>query len=188
MRRVFPQPPRAVFERDRNLKEVLTRAKLPPVRNATRHSTQERRSGTTRCSKGTGRPGCPMCPFVTDRPSEVIREVRVPSSGEVEQVQGRLTCKEGGVGGFLYLAVCSKSGAGYLGESGRQQPLARFQEHRRSVEMGTKAMGEHFREQHCGTEELKFVPFLAVRERNPYVRKYLETDFQAWLGGIWFGN
>ena len=98
----------------------------------------------------------------------------MPSSGQVEKVQGRLTCKEGGVGGFLYLATCTKSGAGYMGESGRQQPLARFQEHRRSVELGAKAMGEHFMQQRCGTEELKFVPFLAVKERNPYVRKYLE--------------
>ena len=52
--------------------------------------------------------------------------------------------------------------------------MARFQEHRRSVEVGNKAVGEHFCENKCGTEELKFVPFMAVKEKSPFVRKYLE--------------
>jgi hypothetical protein len=171
---VFPRPPRAVFERDKNLKDILTRAKLPPARNATRHGTQETRHGVTRCNKGKGRRGCAMCPYITDRPAEVVREVKMPPSGQVERVQGRLNCNQGGSGGFLYLAICAKSGAGYLGESGRDQPVARFQEHRRSVEQGNNAVGEHFAAHRCGTEELKFIPFMAVKEKSPYVRKYLE--------------
>ena len=174
MGRVFPRPPRAVFERDKNLKDILTRSKLAPVRNATRHGNQQVRNGVTRCNKGTGRTGCPLCAHITDRPAEVVREVEMPPSGRSEKVQGRLTCKQGGSGGFIYLATCTKSGAGYLGESGRGEPLARFQEHRRSVELGTKTVGRHFDDNNCGSEELKFVPFLAVKEKSPYVRKYLE--------------
>ena len=30
------------------------------------------------------------------------------------------------------------------------------------------------KQQRCGTEELKFVPFMAVKEKSPYVRKFLE--------------
>lgn len=52
-----------------------------------------------------------------------------------------------------------QSKAGYLGESGRQQLLGRFQEHWRSVELRTKVVGEHFLEQWCGTGELNCVPF-----------------------------
>ena len=172
--RVFKKPPRAVFMRDQNMKDILTRARLPPKKNSTRHSTQEVRSGLTRRSKGTGRSGCPLCPFITDRPAEVVKQVTIPSSGRVEQVQGRLTCRQDGAGGYIYLLTCSKSGAGYIGQSGRDQPLARFQEHKRSVEKGEQAVGRHFMEQRWGTEELVFKPFIAVKNRSPFVRKYLE--------------
>ena len=76
MKEVFPESPRVAFKRGPSIKDLLTRAWLPPKKGATRHSTQEQRSGTTRCSKGTGRMGCVMCPFVTDRPNEVVREVK----------------------------------------------------------------------------------------------------------------
>ena len=96
--KAFPAPPKPVFARHRNLKEFLTRGKLPPVRHATRHSTQVTRSGTSRCNKGTGRQGCLTCPYITDRPNEVLRVVKFPSSGLTEKVEGRLTCKQGGGG------------------------------------------------------------------------------------------
>jgi len=63
---------------------------------------------------------------------------------------------------------------GAMGESGRGQPLTRFQEHRRATEKKNKAVGEHFAEQNCGTEELNFVPFMAIKEKSPYVRNYME--------------
>ena len=174
MGRVFPQPHRAVYERERNLKDILTRAKLPPTKNANRHSTRDQQNKVTRCSKGTGRPGCPMCPFVTNRPAEAITEVKMPTSGQMEKVQGRLTCKQLGKGGFIYLLTCTKTGAGYLGESGRVEPCKRFQEHRRSVERVERTVGEYFADARCGGEELTFLPFIAVKEKDPYVRRYLE--------------
>ena len=176
LKKIFPKSPRPVFARYPNLKEFLTRGKLPPARNASRHQTEGGKSGVTRCNKGLGRTGCSLCPYITDTPNQVVKEVLIPSSGETEKVQGKLTCKSGERGGFLYLLTCPKTGAGYLGESGRLQPLQRFGEHRRSVEdLDTrKAVGAHFYLHRAGREHLKCTPFLAVKSRDPFARKYLE--------------
>ena len=113
-----------------------------------------------------------------DRPNEVIREVVIPSSGLAEKVQGKLTCKQSGKGGFLYMLQCTKSQAAYLGESGRQEPVHRFSEHRRSVENRdeTKAVGKHFLDNNAGSEDIKFVPFIAVKSGDPFARKFLERQ------------
>ena len=36
------------------------------------------------------------------------------------------------------------------------------------------AMGSHFLKQLCGTEELEFVPFMAVNEKSPYAIRNIE--------------
>ena len=71
---------------------------------------------------------------------------------------------------------CTKSGALYLGESGRPQPLQRFGEHRRSVESqdSSKAVGAHFEQHRADREHLTFTPFIAVKSRDPFARKFLE--------------
>ena len=84
MGKVFERPPRVVFERHRNLKDILTRARVAPARYAGRHSSREVQNGVTRCSKGRGRTGCTLCSFMTDRHSEVVQEVRMAPSGLVE--------------------------------------------------------------------------------------------------------
>ena len=176
LKKVFPKAPRPVYARYPNLKEFLTRGKLPPARNATRHQTEAGRSGVTRCNKGLGRPGCSLCPYITETPNQVIREVKKPSSGLTGKVQGSMTCRKGGRGGFIYMLSCTKSGTVYLGESGRPQPLQRFGEHRRSVESqdSSKAVGAHFEQHRADREHLTFTPFIAVKSRDPFARKFLE--------------
>ena len=174
--KAFPSPPKVVYARHKNMKEFLVRGKLPPVRNATRHSTQATRSGTTRCNKGTGRQGCFTCPYITNRANEVVREVKFSSSGLTEKVEGRLSCKQGGKGGFLYVVQETKSGGSYIGESGQLHPATRAGQHRRAIEDEdeAKAVGRYFLENRATTESMRFVPFIAVKSRNPYVRKFLE--------------
>ena len=98
MGKVFYRPPRVVFERHRNLKDILTRARAAPAKYSERHITRELHNSVTRCSKGRGRNGCLLCPFLPDRPSEVVKEVVMAPSGQVEQVQGKLTCKQARAG------------------------------------------------------------------------------------------
>ena len=70
-------------------------------------------------------------------------------------MQGKLTCKQAGAGEFIYQLVNTKTGAGYLGQSGRKQPTDGFREHKASVEDGTQAVGEYFLKNSAGVEDLK---------------------------------
>ena len=178
MKQVFPLAPRPVFKRGKNIKDLLTRAKVAPSRNAARRSRDDERNSVTRCNRGRGRNGCALCPFITDRPNQVVKEVKIKSSGEVVPVQGRMTCKEGGKGGFLYVLENQKTGLQYVGESSRR-PVDRFNEHKRSVEQldMSKCVARHFAESNSGLQDMKFTPVVAVKSENPFVRKHLERDF-----------
>ena len=100
-----------------------------------------------------------ICPHITDRPNEVVREVKFPSSDLTEKVQGRLTCKRGGAGGFLYVVQETKSGGTYLGESGQLHPATRGGQHRRAIqdEDEAKAVGKYFSEKNATTESMRFM-------------------------------
>ena len=117
-----------------------------------------------------------ISPTGLTRPREVVREVKFPSSGLTEKVEGRLSCKQGGKGGFLYVVQETKSGGSYIGESGQLHPATRAGQHRRAIEDEdeAKAVGRYFLENRATTESLRFIPFIAVKSRNPYVRKFLE--------------
>ena len=81
--RLFPNVPKPAFKRGKNIKELLCRAKLPPVRKVnTRGSGVETRNQVTRCNKGLNRQGCVCCPFITSRPNEVIKFVTIHNTGQ----------------------------------------------------------------------------------------------------------
>ena len=176
--RIFPNVPKPAFRRGKNIKELLCRAKLPPVRRiATRAAGQEARSGLTRCNKGLGRNGCSACPYITERHNQVIRSVRIHNTGQEVQVEGRITCKS--KGGYLYLLWSKKVPAKqYLGSSARE-PRERLGEHRRDIEGGKveKAVAKHFADSYSRVEDLVFVPFMRVRSSDPWVLRHLETKF-----------
>ena len=176
--RTFPNTPKPAFRRGKNIKELLCRAKLPPVRRiATRAGEQEARSGLSRCNKGLGRNGCSACPFITSRPNQVIRSVRIHNTGQEVQVEGRITCKT--AGGYLYLLWSKKAPAKqYLGSSARE-PRQRLAEHRRDVAGGRvdKAVAKHFADTNSREEDLVFVPFKKIRSSNILVLRHLETEF-----------
>ena len=167
--------PKAAFKRGKNIKELLCRAKLPPVRRiATRAGGQEARSGVTRCSKGQGRNGCLACPFMTEWPNQVIRSVKISNTGQEVPVEGRINCKTRG--GYLYLLWSRKvPQQQYLGSSSRE-PRKRLGEHRRDISdvKVEKAVACHFADTHSYEEDIVFVPFLRVRSSNPWVLRHLE--------------
>ena len=171
LKEVFPECPKVAFKRGPNIKDLVTRAKLPPAKRASRHSTGEQQNGVTRCSKGIGRTGCVMCPFVTDRPNQVVREVQVKSSGETVKVEGRMTCKSNGGGGsYLYILENTKTGLQYAGVSGREQPVCRFREHRTSIINGNKTVGEYFARTNSTTDDL------SIKSRCPWTARHMERQ------------
>ena len=67
----FPNPPRAVFRRGKRIIDMLCNAKLPTVRQGvTRPQTA---NGTTRWNKTNGQSGCRLCPFITEKPNQVVK-------------------------------------------------------------------------------------------------------------------
>ena len=88
--RVFTKVPRPAFRRGKTIKELLCRARLPPVRKiATRGTAEEARHGLSRCNKGLARRGCVGCPFMTSRPNEVVKYVTIHNTGQKIPVEGR---------------------------------------------------------------------------------------------------
>ena len=69
----------------------------------------------------------------------------------------------------------TRTGGTYLGESGQLHPATRGGQHRRTVEDSdkTKAVGKYFAENKATTETMRFIPFISVKSKNPYVRKLL---------------
>ena len=108
----------------------------------------------------------------------MVREVKIRSSGETVGVKGRFTCKSNGGGvAYLYCLTNTKTGLQYAGVSGREQPVERFREHRRSIENGDKTVGSYFLRKNSSTADLTFTPFLSIKSRDPYVTKHLEREF-----------
>jgi hypothetical protein len=175
--RTFPRVPRPVYRRGKNLKDILCRAKLPPRRPVrTRAAEVNNRHGLTRCNRGTTRAGCIACAFITSRPAEVVKSVRITSTNTVINVDGRLNCKS--TGGFLYLLWSSKvPTVQYLGSSG-QTPGARLRQHRQDIMDGAdKAVAKHFRDTRSSVDNLMFRPFMKLTASSPAIRLHYEHKF-----------
>ena len=174
--RIFPRSPRPAYKRGKNIKELLCCARLPPARRMnTRTEGQEARNGLTRCNKSLGRNGCTACPFITSRHNQVIKSVKVHSTGQEIPVEGRINCKSSG--GHLYLLWSSKDPTKqYLGSSNRE-PRERLREHRRDIinQRLEKAVPKHFLGLRSNEDDIVFAPFKRIRSSNRQVLLHFET-------------
>ena len=103
---MFPKVPKPVY----NIKQLLCRSKLPPPRNInTRATARENQRGITRCNKGLNRNTCRTCPILTSNPREVIKEVKVHSSGQIIQIEEKINCN---TRNFLYLLESKRTPKG----------------------------------------------------------------------------
>jgi hypothetical protein len=174
--KVFPKVPRPAFKRGKNVKEMLCRAKLPPVRRVnTRAGGEEARHGLTRCNRGLARRGCVACPFITSQPNEVVKSVKIHNTGQRIPVEGRMNCKT--KGGFLYLLWSAKVPAvQYLGSS-EQEPRRRLGGHKGDIENQrlNKAVAKHFHDTKSTVKDLVFVPFKRLRSNDRLILKHFEN-------------
>lgn len=183
MGEIFKRPPMAVFKRGKNLKELLTRARIPRGgRNVPRMRMREAESrvGFVRCSKAGSGSQCRMCPFSWDgvggggamrRGNEVVREIDMGELGPKIKIEQRLSCRSKNV---VYLAKDLRDGKLYFGESKREVRF-RFTEHLRAIEdcSDRTAVGEHFTRQGHGPEDLVMIPIIQVRG-GAFERKSIE--------------
>ena len=187
--KIFPKLPKPAYTRGKNIKELLCRARLPPIRPViTRAGAELARHGVSRCNKGLARQGCIACPFITSRPNEVIKNVKLFSTGQVVQVEGRINCKT--KGGYLYLLWSSKAPEKqYIGSSERE-PRYRLGEHKRDIQNGriNKAVPKHFSDTKSTVKDLVFVPFKRIKATDRFTLKHFENkainDFNMIDAGI----
>ena len=130
-KKMFPKTPKPVFTKGKNIKQMLIRAKLPKPRPVnTRLAANKNMNGVTRCSKGTGKNGCKACPLLTKHPKDIIKEVKINSSGETIKVEGKINCKTENI---LYVLQSEKNPKQYGGETGRAAGQ-RALEHARDIQ------------------------------------------------------
>ena len=139
---------------------------------STRTARREGGNGLTRCNKGLNRNECATCPFITLKPSEVIKKVTIGNGKEIE-VKGKLNCK---APGFVIVLWSMKAPEkAYLGSSSRR-PKDRLREHKYSIEEGKDvAVANHFHETRSDTSDLVFRPVLKVKSSSPWVIKHFES-------------
>ena len=187
---MFPKVPKPVFKKGTNIKQLLCRSKVPPVRNInTRATARENQRGVTRCNKGLNRNNCRSCVILTSNPREVIKEVKVHSSGQTIQIEEKINCKTKNV---LYLLESRKTPKGpgappsqYAGQTGATAGT-RVGQHANSIDDQdeSKVVGKHFKDTHSTREDLVFTPFKKLKSNNPWVRLHYERQFINQHGGI----
>ena len=103
---LFPKVPKPTFKKGTNLKQMLVKARVPKARLVnTRAGEKENRRGVSRCNKGTGRNQCGACGYLTRSPRDVIKEVKINSSGEVVKIEDKINCE---TKSFVYVLQSEK--------------------------------------------------------------------------------
>ena len=130
LKEVFPEPPLTAFKRQKNIKDFLIRAKIPP----NKFSRPKRHMfGMRKCGKQ-----CTACPFIRE-----CKEVKSKENFKWK-INNYVTCDTYNI---IYLIQCNKESCmlQYIGESGRSLKL-RLADHRGYInnEHMNQPTGAHF--------------------------------------------
>lgn len=174
-RALFRKAPKPTFRKGTNVKQLLVKAKLPRVRPVnTRAGVRENRRGVTRCNKGTGRNQCGGCVYLTRSPREVVKEVKMNSTGEVVKIEDKMNCK---TRGCIYVLQSDRDPRQYGGQTGATIET-RAKQHAYDIDSKLdKAVPRHFEATGSGKENLRVIPVMKVRSNNPWVRLHVERMF-----------
>ena len=173
---MFPKCPKPTFKRGTNLKQLLCKAKLPKPRPVnTRAALRENWRGVRRCNNGRGRRQCGACPYLTKQPNQVVKEIKIHSSGETIKIEDRIDCR---TRSFLYVLESDKDPHQYTGQSGGIVAKRTLQ-HVNDIDnvRVEKAVPKHFQDTGSTSENLVMTPFKVIRSANPWVRLHYEREF-----------
>ena len=175
-RTLIPNAPKPVFTRGRNLKQLLCRAKLPkPNPVNTRSSDRQNKNGVSRCNKGNGRRQCDACPYLTKHPNQVIKTIKMHSSGETIKIEDPINCKTKSI---IYVAQSEKNLKQYGGQSGGTVARRTLQ-HANDIEHERldKAIPAHFKNTGSTKVNLIMTPIKVIKSNNPWIRLHYEREF-----------
>ena len=173
MGEVFPKPPLVAFKRQKNIKDYVIRAKVPPLNQV---KLKRNKSGMKRCGQS-----CPMCPYVKE--GQFIKNNRA-----TWKISSKVNCSTQNI---IYLIECNKERCKkrYIGETERSLK-ERFIEHKQYVKglIPKFATGEHFNEPGHSLENMTITIIEKVKKTEEMYRKEREkmhiSKFNTYHNGL----
>ena len=169
----MPRAPMVAYQRPPNLRDLLVRARLPPV-DRRRGAGRGPRRGFRRCGKAN----CLCCVY-----SEEARTHSSSATQERWPIKQSISCEDSGV---VYAVTCHHRAGRcqdcpqYVGRVGTTRPCReRCTEHRAAVRNHhDTAVGDHFNLPGHSLEDFSFLAFEKVRSKDPFV---LDARERYWI-------
>ena len=163
---VFPHCPLVAYKRPPNLKELLIRAKLPPIARSLRPTRIVK--GCKPCNKP-----CSACPYITH-----TKTIKSSVTGAIVYIIAPVDCSTTWV---IYVVTCLKRGCKmqYVGKTEREF-RTRVKEHVRYIENGnvSQATGHHFCQSNHNITDFS----IAILEKvNTSDTLYIEEREREWI-------
>ena len=163
MKEVFPEPPLTAFRRQKNLRDLLIRAKVPPP---PKKHEERRKIGMSKCGLA-----CTACPYVKSQ-----KQIKLPDKG-IWHINRNVNCRSFNV---IYLIECDKDNCKqrYVGETGRVFKF-RLYEHRGYISNKdeSQATGAHFNLPGHSLANMKCTIIEQVTTKSEAYRKQREQFF-----------
>ena len=160
MKAVFPDPPLIAYRRQRNIREVLIRAKVPPVTKRPKRELL----GMRKCNRDV------YCNYTM-----VGDHVKATASSYQHQITTKVTCTTSNI---IYLITCMKCLMQYVGETKRRlkDRLAEHQGYVRNKDL-TKATGQHFNTRGHSIYDMHITILEHVKNADEVFRKIREKMY-----------
>ena len=172
------EPPMVCYTRDKNLRDILVRAVLPPIQR--RQPARGCKQGFVKCGK---RVDCVLCSHSTN---STTRTVFLPDqSVKTFPINSRITCTDENI---IYSITCTKSNGDcilchpqYIGETGHSAKW-RCARHVGSITNPSQSnttlpVGSHFRLPGHSHSDLSFLPIEKIQSKDPFVRRAREAFY-----------
>ena len=152
---VFKEPPLTAFKRQRNIRDILIKSKVPPAPN--KFPKREAR-GMTKCGKD-----CTACPYV-----KTGQNVKI-SDTETWKLNKKFSCE---TYNCVYMLECSKCGNRYIGETSRMLK-ARLSDHRGYInnKVVNITTGDHFNQPGHSLADLNVLILEQVKKEDEIIER-----------------
>ena len=162
LQEVFPSAPIVAYKRQKNIREVVIKAKVPPLNSRSRRV----QNGFKKCNS----PSCLTCPYAIT--GKLVKATATKYSVEVNRP---VSCDTMNV---IYLITCKHCREQYVGETLRTAH-SRFSNHRGYVNRKeiAKATGNHFNLPGHSVSDMNFQIIEKVFNKDDFFRKEREKMF-----------
>lgn len=174
----MPNPPMVCYTRDKNLREILVRAKLPPP--VKHQPPRQSRNGFVKCGK---RGDCGLC---SHSQNESSLKLFFNGTDSIDlPIKSKITCTDTNV---IYCIKCTKPNGEcpkvkpmYIGETSKMAKT-RCSGHLSSIRLESQEntalpVGQHFRLPGHSHSDMMLTPFEKIVSSDPFVRKARESFY-----------